>query len=296
MVTFLSNHWHQIVDVITVVGLVLAVVALVLAWKQLRDLQRVQNSLSTRYIGQFPEHMDEVVKLVKSAKRNLTIVCDVPAYCSFTRPELGLAYKQALEGKKYQAGFKTLRFICLSDREIDAFHHEQLDPDTTDDKWPEFKKHFDTQLNFLIRDYGSAETFESLTREQFFNLVMTAHKSMMAGVLQRWHPGRFDTTMPIYFWIADDFRGVLAIPVLADGVTEICFATNDQQILKALMGLYSRLNRKAAIAGNPSASPTPAASSSSTPSAGGASAVQLSKPPPPPLGGAPAPKSTEAPR
>ena len=67
------THWVPQVTVIAQVG---AVVSLALALYQLsqvgktdRSLREISESMSTKYVGKFPEHMPEITKLLGTAKR-----------------------------------------------------------------------------------------------------------------------------------------------------------------------------------------------------------------------------------
>lgn len=46
----------------------------------------ISESISTKYVGNFPYNMDEMVKLIPKTEKSLTIICDVPAFGHFSKP------------------------------------------------------------------------------------------------------------------------------------------------------------------------------------------------------------------
>jgi hypothetical protein len=65
---------------LTIVGLVLSIVALMAARQQTTDLKLISNSLSTRYLGQFPDYFPDVIDVIKSANKELKLVCTIPIH------------------------------------------------------------------------------------------------------------------------------------------------------------------------------------------------------------------------
>src|ERR1051325_10025570 len=93
--------------VFDIVSLALAVVALVIAIvhlteldKTVQRLENIQDGLSTRYLGNYPAFFRQIVKVVGSAQKNLVIVCDFPAYGSFSEPSTFEDYSYAIKKRR----------------------------------------------------------------------------------------------------------------------------------------------------------------------------------------------------
>src|SRR4051794_10889322 len=96
-----------IVDWLSIVSLLLAIIALVFAVvqmagarRQVQSLERqgqaltfVTDSLSTRYLGPFPDYLGGLVDLIDSAKRELIMLWGNPGPGFFTDPTNSMNYR-----------------------------------------------------------------------------------------------------------------------------------------------------------------------------------------------------------
>src|ERR1700710_1792791 len=81
---------------IAVIAMFLAIITEIKVKKVLRTAHDITSSLSTRYVGYFPDNMEEVIKLISGTKRQLIIICDVPAYGHFSNPYGFAEYDHAI--------------------------------------------------------------------------------------------------------------------------------------------------------------------------------------------------------
>ena len=88
---------------LTLVALLLTVTALFVAVRQLRQgremakiLKDLSQSVSTEYVGAFPEFMPMIVKLLGMAEKKVKIMCDIPAYGNYSNHKEYLRYFAAL--------------------------------------------------------------------------------------------------------------------------------------------------------------------------------------------------------
>jgi hypothetical protein len=95
---------RDINTILTVISLALAIIALVLsfwqtwaAFRQTKELTAISNALSTRYIGNFPEHLSYIKNLVESANQELLILCMIPTMGQFSDPDKWLEIRYCLE-------------------------------------------------------------------------------------------------------------------------------------------------------------------------------------------------------
>jgi len=85
------------------VMLALAVAALIVAFVHLRGLdgavtriEKLQQGLSTQYLGEYPVFFPRIAKVVAGAQRNLIIACDFPAYGALSQPLTAEDYFHAI--------------------------------------------------------------------------------------------------------------------------------------------------------------------------------------------------------
>lgn len=95
------------------VSLWLGIIALIIACIQFRDAHKqaklmesqsnalgfVTQSLTTRYIGPFPEYLPQVADLIETAKVELRIITGNPVPAYFSAPNVFMNYSHAIERK-----------------------------------------------------------------------------------------------------------------------------------------------------------------------------------------------------
>ena len=92
-----------IVQTATVVSLVLAIVSLLLASYQLWQVEKtnhnlldISQSMSTKFVGRFPNHISDIRRLLESAENSVSIVCDLLGYGYYSSPEQYQEYRAAV--------------------------------------------------------------------------------------------------------------------------------------------------------------------------------------------------------
>jgi hypothetical protein len=88
------------------------------------ELMKVATALPTRDIGEFPEYVDKLADMIRGAKHNIIVVCDVPCYCYFSDRKLWVKYWAALlvllcykkgapqKGQPGSCRSRTLAMVC----------------------------------------------------------------------------------------------------------------------------------------------------------------------------------------
>lgn len=101
-------------QLLNIVASVLTIVALgIAAWqtyearKQTKALQEIHQSLTTRYLGPYPEFLSTIIPILESAKTSLIILTHCPAYAGFTNPDQEQIARQVIERKLGKHNFKV---------------------------------------------------------------------------------------------------------------------------------------------------------------------------------------------
>jgi hypothetical protein len=233
-------------------GLVLAVLAfgvglyhLLEIRKVMRDaknhttaLEEVRGSLSTRYIGQFPQYYPTIVDLIARAKRSVIIFCDFPAYGSLTDPKSWLNYKQILERKMQQDDMKVA-VTCLDKERRQAFVREQLFQ--PGNGWNEWKTNPVSveQLKTLLKWHGIKKDVKDLGEDEFFQVLEFDEERMLNETFARAETCELESYVPLHFWlIDDDVSAIFAIPSVS--AIEYGFSTTDPRLISALKDMRDR--------------------------------------------------------
>jgi hypothetical protein len=76
-----------------------------------RNTEQIAKSLSTRYLGQFPDILPEIVDALKEADKEISVLCDVPGYAIYSRHDTYLDYESILRKKAQRT---TIRMAVLA--------------------------------------------------------------------------------------------------------------------------------------------------------------------------------------
>lgn len=236
-------------------GLILGILALVLAIWHLREiklqarelktqantLEQTQRSLSTRYIGEFPDYIPEIVDLIENARKEVLIFCDFPAYGHFSNHATWLNYRHAIELKSLNQ--VRLSLMCLTEGGRYKLNHEQFSK--AEQGWEEWKREQKVrdQIHSLLQSHKCAKTIDEISREEFVNLLEETNKQMLNGALARAETLEVDGYMPLYFWLVDKKEAIFAIPSFSGEHTEYGFSTSDPKLISAFVEMRERYYR-----------------------------------------------------
>lgn len=232
-----------------VISLVLAIIALVVAFVHLIELdhtvdriEKVQEGLSTRYIGEYPMFFPRLVKVVSTAQRNLVIAADLPAYGDMSQHATAEEYYFHIKKRRPRVNVEAM-FLDLPHRQRlldDLFSVRDWQNWRADATKKGMVENF---LKLHAKNPGAtqsrvdllrvvSEINNEIVRDVFLNSAMVA-----------------TTDMPMYFWIADCQEAVFAIANLHDG-TEHGFYTSDKSLIKGLLNIRTRYNPDPAVVAN----------------------------------------------
>ena len=207
-------------------------------------LEEVRGSLSTRYIGQFPQYYPSIVELVGRAKQNILIFCDFPAYGSLTDPKSWLNYKHTLERKMQQDDMKVAVTCLDKDRRNAAFRDQLYRPGEGWNEWKAKPTSLE-QLKTLLKWHGREKDVGGLDEEEFFRILEDDEERMLKETFARAETCELDTYVPLHFWlIDDDVSAIFAIP--STSAIEYGFSTTDPRLISALKDMRDRYHHPSA--------------------------------------------------
>src|SRR6185369_711129 len=227
----------------------LAVVALILAcfqtWEARKQTKRLKShsdalgliteSLSTRYLGPFPEYLSVVTDLVSSAKAELLIVVGNPTPAYFSNPALWIDYVQAVE-KKTRSGV-SVRLICMAENQRRQRLEQQFP--TSNEEWEKWlNDHTDQVMEFLKFRFSEIKISE-LDYKKFLELLQTAQREHLQQSFQ--YNGVEVIQVPemvtVQVWIVDKARAVFSIQTLPTNSLSHGLFTSDPHFVSALYSM-----------------------------------------------------------
>jgi hypothetical protein len=230
---------------------------------QIKAIKDVKQSLSTRYLGKFPDFIPDITNLIGDAKRTITIACDFPGYGMFSAPRRFKLYLQAIESRLIHNQCNIIMIhlgTSLRRRTLD----EQFPTEERD--WNEWKKNNENNNNLVkfIRYYPwPSSTIGSINLKDFkglkeikaiiklINIKDFKHvlEKEEIKLLERFYnyPNAIlcltKVHMAIHFWIIDDKEAIFSIPTYEEGSEEVGFKTSDRSLIDALKGIGWRYQK-----------------------------------------------------
>ncbi|MBZ5551128.1 MAG: hypothetical protein LAO21_00300 [Acidobacteriia bacterium] len=248
---------------IEILGLILAILALAIGVFHVREIEKaakevrlqgekardhtialkeVKESISTRYIGMFPEYYAEIVSLLERAKQEIIIFCDFPSYGSFSDPRYWLLYRQAIERKSVNGVKieltclnKSLRSVCLEEQFFEGCHDWNIWKQTPINK---------NRLQSLLDSHRGSPGIVELSKEQFLKMLEADEQQALNETFANATISAIDSNASLYFWLIDKNSAVFAIPSVAE--REYGFSTIDQKLISAFIDMRDRYHRDAA--------------------------------------------------
>lgn len=228
------------------VSLWLAVLALVLAcfqtWearKQTKGLKSqsdalilITDSLSTRYLGPFPDYLTAVSELIKTARTELNIINGNPTPAYFSAPSIWLDYIQAIE-RKVRSGV-SVRLICTDESQRRQRLEQQFPSSQQEwDKWAA-DRHSEV-AEFLRFRYPEIKVAE-LDYRKFLDLLQSTQRDLLreSFKLNGVDVLEVNQIVPVQVWIADRARAVFSIQTLRPNELSHGLYTSDPRFVNAL--------------------------------------------------------------
>jgi hypothetical protein len=221
-------------DPIAIAALAVGFCELVYAGIHAAKLKSMTKTLSTKYLGKFPDYLSEIADLLKGAKKRIDICCDFPAYGHFSNIDAFRSYEAVLAEKK---GHVKITLICPKPTlRLHALRQQ-------------FENQFDTpsfqrKLGHFLRDEGK-EKAEAVTLEKFVHLLEKSNVDTLRRVLLHDHDmAPSDEILHLFFWLVDERVAIFSIPSRPEKASEYGFYTSDRQLIKALKEMRGRYQGK----------------------------------------------------
>lgn len=204
--------------------------------KQIGQIQDIRRSLTTSFIGDFPDFVPQVISLIESAEKSLAIFCDIPAYAAFTSPKYFFNYRQVIERKINQKIKVEIAFLNqewrqrafdeqFSKQQNDCINWNENDRAKLDNFINEFP-------NSLLKDNLTLEVSE-LNKIRLFDLIEELDLFTIK-MLSNAKPLEITSNMPLLFWLKDDIEAIFAIPAYEGDIKTLGFKTSDRSLIESL--------------------------------------------------------------
>ncbi|MGD2087063.1 MAG: hypothetical protein PVH61_12850 [Candidatus Aminicenantes bacterium] len=219
---------------LTIAALSLSIWQLFKARAQTVKLDNISESLSTRFIGPFPDYINEINRILANARSKVSIACDVPSFVAFSDPDAWFTYQKNIE-KKIRAGINMEITFLDKDLRKKTYRDQFKQARLFFSKWVQ-SDNIQDRMRAYIRCHPTAkeepqcyEDFERSLEENDDDLILRFFS----------HTSLVETGIPLfnYFWIVDNIQAVFAIPTAVEpkgGFVTHGFYTEDPRLIAAL--------------------------------------------------------------
>ena len=201
--------------------------------RTLTELDALVQQSSTKYLGAFPNNMDDITRVANSTRKELKILCDVPGYGHYSQPEKFDLYSKAIVAAA-KAGYKVRMLYYSLDAQantaMDQFNESKWDDIRTDKRFGDFFPNHPE----LPHDTYQQFTASLLKIQESYEAILCAN-----GILIE----HYNAPSALFFWVADDKTGVFAINSRDEKGREETFSTSDGKLTDAFSSIFERLWR-----------------------------------------------------
>lgn len=253
---------------LTVMGLLLTAVALVLSIVQHRQSKQharrlglISESMSTKFLGNFPDYLGPLVEVIERAEQELVVVCTIPGHGSYSAKHWHLRYRQAIE-KKIAEGVEvslltstaTAREQFLSEQFALAAHHW--------DEW--YADNEEHAREVLVPSYCSQADVEDLNFERLMRCFESMNLDTLKALRAATSIELYDDLLHLWVWVIDRREAVFVLPSFAGGTRgglrkAYGFRTLDQRLVSSLLDSVKFLRSRSTARATPDLLETPSA-------------------------------------
>lgn len=249
------NNWSVnlaiVFNILAVIGFLVALGQTYLSLKQQAEAKRqtnrivkIQQSLSTKSIGEFPSYMTQLIGLIQSASASITIVCDYMGYGLFSNREKFLEYAHAIQNK-INAGV-DVRYILLDKERRSELHDDQFEKYTKDEEtWKRWREDNQSRLKIFCKFYAAGCDSATINNVAFKTALEKAEIELLNGVFRGSNIKEIKFQTSVYFWIRDQAEVIFTIPSFSEESKEFGFRSIDEPLIRSFLGIYDRYRKTA---------------------------------------------------
>jgi hypothetical protein len=222
--------------VITALGL--SIWQVLAARRQTKNLAVVTESLSTRYLGSFPNYLLELTSLLQRVDRELLILSTLHSHGAFSDPDGWLSIKHAIEGALGPARHVRVSCVFGNAEQRRNLLNDQFKPDYSD--WTTWSRNpsVRTKLEAFLHKLSVKAPLDALGPDAFVELNNEIARREMATTYRGADTVEVNDRLPIWMWVADGKEAILVIPKTSPAFDAQAFWTADGRLIGALKNIH----------------------------------------------------------
>lgn len=223
-----------------VIGLIIAIIAIWQATKHAKELkrqtqgfQKVVESISTKYINNYPNYIKEITELISTAEKDILIVtADITKGVVASHTDW-IKYIQSLSNKLETQNVRLK--ILTYDRSRRSEHQNERILD-----WEKFQKNNEQKITQFSKYRKYSDPISKV--DIFLKELEALNNEITNFTLKHGEFEETNTPLTLYFWIVDDKEAIFVIPSINTDDNEVAFRTKDPRMILALKNIGSNFN------------------------------------------------------
>ena len=192
------------------------------------SLTKITESISTQYVGEFPEHLPKITAILAKATKNVEILCDVPGYGHYSSRQQYFNYRNVIQKlavtDKVQIRMAFYTQDLAKKAAVDAFGDDFAAIRKTD-AFRAYRKTISREIKDIDDFYKLIVELDYINCKKDFEEI--------AGI----ELIRIKEPVQIYFWIIDGLEAVFSIATSGLDPVEVAFTTTDTKFIAILQAL-----------------------------------------------------------
>jgi hypothetical protein len=237
-----SRLLHALKDQLEWIASLLAIFAIVFAIIQFVDSKIIKNqiegllkSISTRYVGSFPDNMDQVSGIVDSSHKSLTVLADFPGYGFYFKPDKSDDYlKKILKLRQANSEIKIRMLFYSSVAQEKKLREEEFPKKN----WQAIKN--STRFDDFFATYH-AEIPRPENYDDFIKYILKLHRNYELMLCHNGAEIRHVNNNSVFFWLEDRNNAIVAINNRTGTERELSFYTRDGKLIDSLQSMFDGL-------------------------------------------------------
>jgi hypothetical protein len=251
----IEEHPKDDLYYLAIFGTILAVVSWREAFEQNKEINDISNSLPTRYIGEFPDHLNEIIKLVERSQTKFCIMTDCVDYGSFSNPELHDKMVKAIETAKTDRKVDVQILLCDDAQPISRgsqFRSKWLAGWSVLYADREFRKCLQQYFEFNpeYAPFRSKINGQGASKHIFKKMLMSHHAKIYSNLKAAHIPiydWEYEKNVPedervmtgLFFWMVDDIEAVFLLSNTGMTAPGLAFQTRNTKLIEICKSTFN---------------------------------------------------------
>jgi hypothetical protein len=239
----MSPRFKNAMDGILFTLAILAIIFAIVQYKDSRDLQHntrdLQHKLkylldeaSTKYVGLFPENLDDINATIGKTQKDAFVLADFPGYGHYSQPHKYDEFWHNIVQLRQATPPKKIRMLFYSATAQQDKVRDQLKPEAWEQtrKSPLFKQFFGT-----FHPQEPPKTYDEFIK-RLLELQSEYEKRLCNNGVEIRH---IDQPSVLFFWLADEESAAFTINSRGKE-RELSFHTNDFRLIHSFRSIFDR--------------------------------------------------------